>query len=177
MRINKAEITRAPDGFVLLEALITVVLIAFGFIGLLGLQLGALKDTQTSRNLTQATISARDMADRLRYNHTVVAAYDFSLVPASASNCIATSSTCTEAQFFEAEYYSWLSATASRLNAGEAIVCRTTTPDSGTGVASPGCTGGSTEPLAIKVWWTEKDSSLSSKERFAMTFVGRNPTK
>ena len=176
MKRNVGKVALA-SGYVLLEALISIVLIAFGFIAMLGLQLGALKDTQTSRNLTQATISARDMADRLRYNYSVINSFNFSTPPTSATNCLGTSSTCTPEQFFEAEYYAWRTATATRLNGGEAIVCRTTTPNSGTGVASPGCTGGSKEPLAVKVWWTEKDSAITTKERFAMTFIERNPTK
>jgi type IV pilus assembly protein PilV len=162
-------------GFSLLEALIGIVVIAFGFIGVAGLQLSALKDTQTSRNVTIATILGRDMADRIRINGVAVKDFDFSVLPTtSPANCVGDLAVCTPTNFFEAQYSTWISSVQAQLNGGEGIVCRTSTPNSGSGASSPGCTNGATDSIVVKVWWTEKDRTVSTKERYVMPLFARD---
>lgn len=65
-------------GFTLLEALVTVVIVSIGLLGLLALQTASLVNTQLSAARTQATLGADNIADRMRANRTGVAdnAYD-----------------------------------------------------------------------------------------------------
>jgi len=55
-------------GFTLIEALIAVVILAIGLLGIAGLQATNLKNNQSAYNRSQATLLAYDMADRIRAN-------------------------------------------------------------------------------------------------------------
>ncbi len=169
MFIQRTKVT----GFTLLEALIAIVIVGVGFLGLAGLQLSALRDTNTSRNVTAATILARDMADRLRASGKVIESYNFSALPASAASCVGPTSTCTPTAFFESDYAAWRDTVSRRLPNGSGIVCRDTTPNDGT-PGAPGCTSGAKDPLVVKLWWTEKGESLITQERFVMPLFARD---
>lgn len=56
------------NGFTLLEALVTVVILSIGLLGLLGLQTVSLINTQVSAARSQASIAADNMANRIRAN-------------------------------------------------------------------------------------------------------------
>ena len=161
-------------GFSLLEVLIGIVVIGLGFIGIAGLQLSALKDTQTSRNVSTATILARDMADRVRISGVAVAAFNFaSAAPTTTANCVGTANVCRGANFFSTQYANWVSLVQSQLVGGNGIVCRDSTPNDGT-PAAPNCSNAATDPLVVKVWWTEKDRALGTQDRFVMPLFARD---
>ena len=165
---------RNQRGFSLLEALIGIVIIGLGFIGIASLQLSALKDTQTSRNVSNATILARDMADRIRISGVAVAAFDFTAaVPTTTSNCVDTANVCSGASFFATQYTNWLSLIQTQLVDGKGVVCRDSSPNDGT-ATSPACSNGVTDPLVVKVWWTEKDRAISTQERYVMPLFARD---
>ena len=160
-------------GFSLLEALIGIVVVGLGFIGMAGLQLSALKDTQTSRNVSTATILARDMADRVRISGVAVAAFDFSgAAPTTTVNCVGTTNVCSGANFFSTQYANWISLVQTQLVGGNGIVCRDSTPNDGT-PAAPNCSNAAADPLVVKVWWTEKDRSVGTQERYVMPLFAR----
>ncbi|MCS6996996.1 MAG: type IV pilus modification protein PilV [Casimicrobiaceae bacterium] len=173
MRASSAFTGSSQGGFSLLEALIAIVIISLGVLGIAGLQLSALRDTQTSRNVTAATILARDMADRLRTSAVAVKNFDFNMVPSSVNNCVGPTSSCTEITFFASDYAAWRALVANRLPSGEGRVCRDATPDDGT-PAAPACTGGNNDPLVVKVWWWEKGNQTSTQERFVMPMFARD---
>ena len=56
------------SGFTLIEALVTMVLLASGLLGMIALQAKTLKFNQNAYLRTQATMLAYDMADRIRAN-------------------------------------------------------------------------------------------------------------
>lgn len=56
------------NGFTLIEVLIAMVILAFGLLGLAGLQAASLNNNQSAYNRSQATQLAYDMADRIRAN-------------------------------------------------------------------------------------------------------------
>lgn len=161
-------------GFSLLEALIGVVIIGLGFIGVAGLQLSALKDTQTSRNVTTATVLARDMADRVRMSGVAVAAYNFaSAAPTATVNCVGTANICSGADFFSTQYANWVARVKTQLVGGDGIICRDASPNDGT-PAAPACTNAATDPLVVKVWWTEKDKATGTQELYVMPLFARD---
>lgn len=161
-------------GFSLLEALIGVVVVGLGFIGMAGLQLSALKDTQTSRNVSTATILARDMADRVRISGVAVAAFGFAAAaPTTTVNCVGATNFCSGADFFSTQYSNWRALVQTQLVGGNGIVCRDSTPNDGT-PAAPSCSNATTDPLVVKVWWTEKDRTLGTQERYVMPLFARD---
>jgi type IV pilus assembly protein PilV len=66
MSVNLASMRRAPQGFALMEVLLTMVILAFGLLGLLGMQ-GRMSNAEVEAyQRAQATLLVADMADRMR---------------------------------------------------------------------------------------------------------------
>lgn len=63
-----SRIHQTQSGFSLIEILITLVILAFGLIGLAGLQAVGLKNSQSSLIRSQATLAGYDILDRMRSN-------------------------------------------------------------------------------------------------------------
>ena len=59
---------RYESGMTLIEVLVTAVILAVGLLGAATIQLGALKVTDSSRMISQASFIAYDMLDRIRAN-------------------------------------------------------------------------------------------------------------
>jgi type IV pilus assembly protein PilV len=77
MRIaaSRASISRRCGGFTLLEVLITIVILAFGLLGLVGLQTRMQLTETESYQRAQAVMLLSDMAERMTSNRTVVSQY------------------------------------------------------------------------------------------------------
>lgn len=59
---------RAEAGTTLIEVLITVILVAVGLLGLAGLQLATVQNTNSAAERFEATTLARDILERMRAN-------------------------------------------------------------------------------------------------------------
>lgn len=55
-------------GFTLLEVMVALVIIAFAFVGLLGLQARNIKNIARDQNLTRATLLARELVSQIQYD-------------------------------------------------------------------------------------------------------------
>lgn len=60
--------SNTQSGFTLIEILVTMLVMAIGFLGLAALQTSGLQQSQNTYFRTQADILARDIADRMRAN-------------------------------------------------------------------------------------------------------------
>lgn len=67
--------SRSHGGFTLLEVLITIVILAFGLLGLVGLQTKMQLNEAEAFQRAQAALLLADMADRLSANRTAVSLY------------------------------------------------------------------------------------------------------
>ena len=65
------DLSRHQIGMTLIEVLVAVVILAIGLLGTAGIQLNALKYTDSSRMTSQASFIAYDMLDRIRANSAV----------------------------------------------------------------------------------------------------------
>lgn len=76
-------------GFSLIEVMVTIVVVAFGLLGLASLLLRGLQAGSTSQTRSVAVTQAYDMAERMRANLTYVndGSYNEVLPEASSSNC------------------------------------------------------------------------------------------
>jgi type IV pilus assembly protein PilV len=77
MNLSALRSLRRPrcDGFTLLEVLITIVILAFGLLGLVGLQTRMQLAETESYQRAQAVMLLSDMAERMTANRTVVSQY------------------------------------------------------------------------------------------------------
>lgn len=70
-------IRRGSSGFTLIEILISMLLLAIGFLGLASVQSKSLSETQNTQFRSKADVLLRDIADRMRANKEAVAAGDY----------------------------------------------------------------------------------------------------
>ena len=159
-------------GFTLIEILVAVTILSIGLLGLAGLQTTALRNNQASLMRTQASLLAYDMADRMRANLSAVGAgsYDSgTTTPAVTSGCSSLTG-CDTTAMAANDLAEWNAAVAAALPSGESYLCIDSTPNDGTGTASPACDGNG-NVYAIKLWWdNDRDGTITSDERFTMSF-------
>lgn len=62
---------RTEAGFSILEVLIAIIILSFGVLGAVGMQVAAMQANKEARNQATATTFARELAERMRGNHTV----------------------------------------------------------------------------------------------------------
>jgi type IV pilus assembly protein PilV len=75
--MNMPLTARTQSGFTMLEVLVSLVILVFGLLGMIGLQARAQVATFESYQRGQALILVQDMADRIAANRRAAACYDF----------------------------------------------------------------------------------------------------
>ncbi len=113
-------------GFTLLESMIAIVVVALGVLGVLGVQLRTLSDTQTAVRRAQAIRLIEDLAERVRTNPSaltpsVLANYAMGWGPSDAAvpDC---RTGCTAADLALADVLRWKQTVASTMPLGDAAV-------------------------------------------------------
>jgi type IV pilus assembly protein PilV len=154
-------------GFTLLEVLISIVIIAFGLLGIAGLQAFALKNNHSASLRLTATSLAADMVDRMKTNVTAVGsgAYDApTAAPYSPANKVAAclSTGCTSAQMAAHDLAEWGEKVALALPGGQAVVCLDSTPADGTAPGTAQCDGNGFVGYVIKIWWSDDRTTRST---------------
>ena len=164
---------RHMQGFTLLEVLIAIIVIAFGFLAFAGMQLVSLRNAHSGTYQTIATQLAREMADNLRANKTAVGLgyYDNPVVGGvKTTNCLTTAG-CTTQQMAQMDLYLWDQKLATVLPLGQGHVSRTsvlsnpTPPTSGGAAPATYCTnnpGPPADSYVIKIWWDDSRSGTPS---------------
>lgn len=164
-------------GFSLVEVLVSMLVLAVGVIGAVGLQLAALRTTQQSVYQTSALQIASDIADTVHAWRSltlesradaVIPVIDYNSVDGAepdppASLCF--TDACDAQALIESEIYQWKKRIKSALPSGRVLVCYDSEPwDAGKQVLRWGCSGTSdgNTPLVIKIGWQIKnpDGSL-----------------
>lgn len=159
---------RRLHGFSMLEVMVAILIMAFGLLGLAGLQVNNLKNNQNSSLRSVATAQAYDIADKMRANRAGLDAGNYNQQQGQAKpNCF-TSVGCTAQEMAQNDIFTWNELNALALPSGQGFVCVDSTPNDGT-PAAPACDGVPNSPYAIKVWWDERDPS-GQLTRFVTTF-------
>jgi type IV pilus assembly protein PilV len=150
---------RISAGFTMLEVLISIVILAFGLLGVAGLQAFALKNNQSASFRLTATMLAEDLADRIRANQPAMMTAEYDS-PSSGSysagtNCEVVGECTTPQQVAEFDRAQWQRRIQAALPGGSGIVCVDSTPDDGVNAAAPACDGAGDVAYAIKIWWND----------------------
>ena len=151
-------------GFTLVEALVSVLIMSIGLLGVAALQTRSLGSTNTASKRSQAVSLASDLADRMRANRVaadLTAANNNTNIAAADNSCRAAHYThthnpaaCTPTQLAADDLQDWNTRIAAILPTGSGVVCQDSTPNDGA-VGATACDGlGSA--YAIKIFWTEK---------------------
>jgi type IV pilus assembly protein PilV len=166
----------------MLEVLISIVVIAFGLLGIAGLQAFAVKNNQSANMRTTASALALDMVDRVQSNWAGASAgaYNKPTLDSSYTSPVAgckTTAGCTSSDLAATDLSEWSTLVASALPNGRGLVCIDNTPNDGT-IAAPACDNAGSTGYVVKIWWrddrTASGSSAatpSAPQRFSWQFV------
>lgn len=104
MTVIRHSAKHAQQGFTLLEVLIAVLVLAFGLMGLAGIQATGIKNNNSAHYRSVAAQYAAEMADRIRANPT----FDYTSVttPSPHVSCKTTTG-CTPQEMAENDLYEW----------------------------------------------------------------------
>ena len=153
--MNKPKLTTPTAGYAMLEVLISILVIAFGLLGLAGLQGVSLLNNHSAYQRNQVTLYTYDIIDRIRANRAGFNSGYYNLGTAQDNAACHPSSSptgCTSQQLAGYDLYAW-NQTLQQLPNGQGIVCIDSTPDDGT-PAAPACDNTGIQ-YAVKIWWSD----------------------
>lgn len=104
-------------GFTLVEALVALVVLSVGLLGIAGLHLEGLRAGRAALYRTSAVTLAADMADRIRANRTAGAAYAGE-GPGADGGCVNGADDCTPGQLAADDWFRWRADVEGRLPPG-----------------------------------------------------------
>ncbi len=174
------------QGFSLLEVLISIIILSFGLLGMVGLQAAALQANRDARVQSSALGLARELAEMMRGNKDIALLTsgnpylgDFSspLTAASPSYCLNVASgapSCaSNTDIANAQITEWLARVDAELPAARVIVCVDSQPfvnGMPTWTCNPTGTGVAT---VIKIGWTRgsTDRSKTGNDAFVPATV------
>jgi type IV pilus assembly protein PilV len=106
--VKHASLQATARGFTLLEVMISLVVLAIGVMGVIGLQTSTYQQLQTSQNFSKAAMLASDMADRMLANQgNVLATAYLHAGPTAEPDTDCTSAACTPAQLAAYDVWHW----------------------------------------------------------------------
>lgn len=178
------------SGFTLIEVLVSVVVLSFGVLGLVGVQAFALQSTREARLQAQAANLAREMAEMMRGNNQIGIKSDASLnpyivnrssplAPSTASYClgVASSSACADGTAVaQAEMTDWLARLDAALPGARVVICFDSAPYDANGLPQWNCTPGTAgvdEIAVIKLGWTRRSTNRTPDSSSATAGVER----
>lgn len=155
-----------------MEVLVSIVVLSFGMLGMVGLQAAALQANREARLQSTAVNLARELAEMMRGNKDIgirttnnpyVGSFTASpLVPANASYCLSVptgTAACADAKAIgDAQMTEWLARVSAELPGARVTVCLDTAPyaTSGADAGLPQwtCTSSGADIMFIKIGWT-----------------------
>ena len=182
----------SEGGFSLVEVLVSIVVLSFGMLGMVGLQAAALQANRDARAQSAAVTLARELAEMIRGNKEVgikttlatnpyLGDFTSPLAPANATYClgvsVSASASCTSIPIptptdgarvraiANAQMTEWLNRVEAELPAPHVVVCYDSTPFDAAGLPQWACSGtGGT--AFVKIGWTrgstKKDATGSA---------------
>ncbi len=141
---------KKQTGFTLIEVMVSLVVLAVGLLGLMAVQILALKNNTNADFRSRATILAYDMAERMRANKAGFDSGNYSPTPANYTGTGCTAA-CSPSQMASQDILVWQADIAASL------------PE-GTGTIATAATN-ATDGLDITILWEETDKSGESLDK------------
>lgn len=147
IRIHRLKPPRVrQNGFSLIEVLVTMLVLAFGLLGVAGLLVGGVSNAASSESFTKASQLAADMADRIRANPAIALSATSEYITNYADS--APTSPTTIAQ---QDKKIWMDALAAQLPLGKGRIYNSV--------------GGGQRQYNIEVRWSKCFGTLSDADR------------
>lgn len=117
----KSPVHQMQRGISLIESLIAMVVMALGILGMLGVQMRTLTDTQGGVRRAQAIRLIEDLGERLQNNPDALSNLStYTTEPSSSTDCVATP--CSPSQLATFDIKNWRTAVENTLPGGKATV-------------------------------------------------------
>ncbi len=153
-------------GFSLVEVLVSIVVLSFGMLGMVGLQAAALQANRDAKFQSTAVNFARELAEMMRGNKEVsvltagnpyVGNFAAPLAPNVASYCLNIASAATgcadTTAVANAQMTEWLARVDAELPGAKVVVCFDATPYDANGLPQWTCSSSGTIAV-VKIGWT-----------------------
>ncbi|MFC3148497.1 type IV pilus modification protein PilV [Piscinibacterium candidicorallinum] len=153
--MSQSFLLQRQSGASILEAMVALVVLSLGAIGVAGVQLSTVKFNQVSQQRSVAVHHLVAMTDRMRSNMPSVRAGDYIFnvpyanIPSSIPAFAACGAPCTSQQVANRHLNEWLTQLAGALPSGRGAIVRP---------------GGAGTPFLIAVMWEEKDLTAALRD-------------
>lgn len=161
---------KAVGGFSLVEVLVSIVVLSFGLLGMVGMQAAALQSNREARFQSSAVVMARELGESIRgnkaegiktTNNPYVGSFSSPLVATTPMYCLNVTTACANAaEIAQAQMTEWLARVDSELPGARVEICFDSAPFDSHGLPRWACdnTGDS---LVIKIGWTQGSTDKS----------------
>ncbi len=152
---QSGKVSMAYDkGFMMIETLVAVIVLAIGLLGMASMQVVSLKNNNSAYTRTQATYLAYDIIDRIRNNPGADYSLAITATPAvnDCSFTVATSTlNCTETELANYDKTIWITDIANTLPGGDGGIT---------------VTGGNTYTITIR--WLDKQGASTADQQVSL---------
>ena len=165
---------RRELGFSLIEVLVSIVVLSFGLLGMVGMQAAALQSNREARLQSTGVVLARELADMIRGNKAIgilqtsnpyLVSDQSPLAATTESYCLnvaATSGCTTATEIASAEMTEWLARVDAELPGARVVSCFDAAPFNTSGIPTWSCTAGTGAAIVIKLGWTRGSTNKSN---------------
>lgn len=140
--------SRMQTGLSLIESLVAIVVMALGIMGILGVQMRTLTDTQTGTRRAQAIRLIEDLGERLQNNPDALNNLStYTTTPASQTDC--TTNACSPQDLAKSDIWQWRTNVVNTLPGAQATVF---------------IPKGGTRQLGVLIGWRESQYNQDGKD-------------
>jgi len=161
------------QGASLIEVLVAIIVLSFGLLGMVGMQLMALQVNRDARLQSTAVALAGELAEMMRGNKSValqaaagnpyLGDFESPLEPKTASYCLSVNSSCaTATDVASSEMTEWLARVDDALPQARVEICKDAAPYDSDGLPQWDCTSTSSAPAVIKIGWSRMTTKIDS---------------
>lgn len=164
------------SGFSLVEVLVSIVVLSFGLLGMVGMQAASLQSNREARLQSSAVVLGRELAELMRANKNVanlttsatnpyLGSFSTPLVATSPSYCLnvaAGTTACADAtEIASAQMTDWLTRVDNELPGARVDTCFDSAPFDADGLPRWACTG-TGGVMVVKIGWTRSSTNRSN---------------
>lgn len=166
--------TKTAYGFSLIEVLVSIVVLSFGLLGMVGMQAASLQANRDARLQSSAAVLARELAEMIRGNKNIgilptatnpyIGSFVAPLTPTTSSYCLNVASTtaacANPTEIARAEMTEWLARVDAELPGARVDICFDQAPFDANGLPRWPCTT-TGDVIVVKIGWTRGSTNRS----------------